>query len=203
MGSFCNSIIFNLGNRIDEFGFSKRVNLLTCVLELIAEQLLRAVSQSFPNTFHKSLFPKLFSVTFKEHQLRYTENYLNLLNKEDLNPLPSPYLYVRLVWELVIQIWMRQQLFWGVTVSRENLLIDSNTEENVCGTETNAKAYHSTNMLPMSTLQHYVNPLSFSGPVWCMVWSSVWVAWFLSIFYVALQYSFSLESYMWGKKKDH
>lgn len=119
MGSFCNSIIFNPGNCTDEFGFSKCVNLLTRVLE-IAELLFSAVSQSLPNTFHKSLFPKLFSVTFKEHQVRYTENYLKLLTKEDLNPLPSPYLYVRLVWELVMQI-MRQQLFWGVTGSWENL----------------------------------------------------------------------------------
>lgn len=103
-------------------------------------------SQSLPNTFHKFLFQTLFSVTFKKHQLRHTKNYLKLLNKEDLNLLPSPYLYVSLVWELVIHVLMRQQLFWGITVSWENLLIDSNTEENVYGTETNTEAYYSTNM---------------------------------------------------------
>jgi len=69
-----------------EFGFCKCVPLLTCVLEMFAEQLLSAealcswrgndsYSQSLLDTLHKSVFPNLFSMAFKECQWSHTEKH--------------------------------------------------------------------------------------------------------------------------------
>lgn len=156
---------------------------------MIEERLLSAASVSSKH-FPQISLPKTFLYCFQrapdEAYWKLPETFKQRGSK--LSSFSLTY-YVRLVWELVIQVLMRQQLFWGVTVSWEKLLIDSNSEENVCGTETNTKASHSTNMLKMCDfvlwLEHYLNPLSSAGPVWCMVWSNIWLAWFLSIFYAA------------------
>lgn len=84
---FFNLSLVNPGNCTGECGVCEWVTLLTGVPEVLAEQLLSAGapcpwrdndghSQALLHALHKSIFPKLFSTTFNEHQRRHTKKYI-------------------------------------------------------------------------------------------------------------------------------